>query len=281
MSVASARSVLDLLPFARRGPGSLYRRLRSLEYLATRDRAAVWRFLTARNPVPARTRLGLVRRFYETTNAVRAYHTQSEILEVAEAILARRRPLVVEAGCGKGASTAKLSLAVREAGGRLVVFDSFRGLPPNDESHVNLDGRPVLFRAGAFAGRLAEVERTVRTWGAIEVCDFVKGWFDDTLSGFDRAVDVALVDVDLLASVRTCLVRLVPRLTPGGALYTQDGHLRAVVDLLADPAFWTAQVGVAVPEIVGLGRRKFLSLRPADPVTSRRGAPSASPSCPR
>lgn len=260
-----ARSLLDALPFARRGPGSLYRRLRSIEYLATRDRAAVWSFLAARFsvPLPSRRRLDLVRRFLRTTNEVRAYHTQAEILAVAEAVLRRPRPTVVEAGCGKGASTAKLSLAVREAGGRLHVFDSFRGLPANDEVHENLDGRPVSFREGAFAGRLAEVERTVRTHGAIEVCRFVKGWFEETLPGFRDPIDVALLDVDLLASVRTCLVHLFPRLSPGGVLFTQDGHLKATVRMLADRGFWTGEVGVPPPAIRGLGREKFLEIRPA------------------
>lgn len=259
----SGRSLLDRLPFARRGPGSLYRRLRSIEYLATRDRAAVRALMTARLGPPAWRRLDLVRRFVATTNALRAYHTQAELLAVAIEILSRRRPVVVEAGCGKGASTAKLSLAVAMAGGSLDVYDSFRGLPENDEVHRNLDGRSVRFRAGAFAGRRAEVERNLSTHGAPEVCRLHKGWFDETLPGLTATVDIALVDVDLLASVRSCLVAIVPRLAVDGVLFTQDGHLEAVVDLLASRSFWTDEVGVAPPAIDGLGRRKFLVLRPA------------------
>ena len=256
-----------LSAFGSRGPGSLYRRLKSLQLLATRDRRAVLSFLTARYPIDLslRERARLVARFVRTTDAVRCYHTQVEILAVADAVfrLAGRPGLtVVEAGAGKGASTAKLSLAAARAGGRLLVYDSFRGIPPNDELHTRLDGSPVVFRAGAFAGRLPSVRRIVERWGAPGSCEFHKGWFEETLPGFDRPIDVVLLDVDLLASTRTCLVHLFPHVRAGGVVFTQDGHLRAVVELLADARFWREQVGVEPPVIEGLGDRKMLAIRP-------------------
>ena len=249
----------------RRGRGTLYRRLQSLRFLIDRDRAAVLRFLRGSPAIrlSLAERLRLVARFVRITNQLRAYHTQTEMLAVTEAILARAgQPglTVVECGAGKGASTAKLSLATRLAGGRLIVFDSFRGLPENDERHEHLDGRRVAFRPGAFHGRLREVQRAVAALGAPEVVEYRKGWFDETLPGFDQPVDVALLDVDLLASTRTCLVHLAPRLRPGGVIFTQDGHLRAIAALLADPAFWRDEVGVAPPSIPHVGREKFLAI---------------------
>ena len=249
----------------RRGPGTLYRRVQSLRFLVTRDRQAVLDFLRARwpLPVPLAARLGLVARFLAITNAVRTYHTQAELLTVASAILARAgRPdlTVVEAGCGKGGSTAKLSLVVRLAGGHLHVFDSFRGIPPNDEEHVTLWGTPVRFRAGAFRARRRGVERVLARYGATGVVTLHKGWFEDTLAQFDLPVDVALLDVDLRSATRTCLRRLLPRLRPGGIVFSQDGHLRAIVELLADPQFWRDEVGIAAPQIDGLGCRKLIAI---------------------
>jgi hypothetical protein len=170
--------------------------------------------------------------------------------------------VVVEAGAGKGSSTAKLSLAVRAVGGRLHVFDSFRGLPENDEVHHNLDGRVVRFHSGAFTGRLRAVERVVQEYGAIEVCEFHKGWFADTLPGFAATVDVALFDVDLLASTRLCLRHIVPRLAPTGVAFSQDGHLQAIAALVADPDFWRDQVGIDLPQVIGAGQRKLIEIRP-------------------
>ncbi|MFN8544151.1 MAG: TylF/MycF/NovP-related O-methyltransferase [Candidatus Binatia bacterium] len=249
----------------RRGPGSLYRRVRSVGYLLGRDRRAVLAFLAARYPIalPLADRVRLLARFVAITNHVRTYHTQAELLAVADRILRRagRGPLtVVEAGCGKGASTAKLSLVVRRAGGRLVACDSFRGIPENTERHRHLDGRRVRFRAGAFTGRRREVERTLARFGAPEVVELRKGWFADTLPGVAGPLDVVLLDVDLLASTRTCVVELFPRLRPGGVLFSQDGHLEATVALLRDARFWRDEVGVAPPVIPGLGRAKLLEI---------------------
>jgi len=253
-----------------RGPGSLYRRLKSLQLLATRDRGAVLRFLVAHYPLDLGIleRLRFVARLVETTNAVRCYHTQAELLAVVDAIFARAGrpgPTVVEAGAGKGASTAKLSLAAARAGGRLIVFDSFRGLPRNDERHTRLDGTPVRFFGGAFPGRLPSVKRVVERFGAPSACEFRKGWFEETMPGFDLPIDVLHLDVDLLASTRTCLIHLFPRVRPGGIVFSQDAHLKAIVDLLASERFWREEVGVAPPRIDGLGVRKLVAIEPRGP----------------
>ncbi|MGH7893573.1 MAG: hypothetical protein ACREQL_02845, partial [Candidatus Binatia bacterium] len=99
----------------RRGPGSLYRRAKSIQFALGRDRGAIVEFLRARYPVALSSgeRLRLVAQFLRITNHVRTYHTQAEMLAVADRVLrlANRDDLtVLEAGAGKGGSTAKLSL---------------------------------------------------------------------------------------------------------------------------------------------------------------------------
>ena len=248
----------------RRGPGTVYRRWQSVRFLVVRDRWAIVSFLRAPYPVDLslHARWQMVRQFVRTTNHVRAYHTQVEMLAVADQILRRAgQPelTVVECGACKGGSTAKLSLVTRLAGGHLHVFDSFQGMPANDELDAHLDGRPVQFRVGAFRGRLREVERNVARFGAREVCTFHKGWFAETLPRFQQPVDVALLDVDLASSTRTCVAALYPQLRAGGVLFSQDGHLRGSVAVLADAGFWR-ELGVEPPAITGLGREKLVAL---------------------
>lgn len=247
----------------RRGLGSPYRKLKSIEYLLTRDRRALIHFLTARFPdnISTKERLQLVGRYLRITNHVRGYHTLAEMLTVTDRILrcAGRGPVVVEAGAAKGSSTAKLSLAVQRAGGELHVFDTFLGIPENDEVHENLEGRRVVFKRGAFTGRLAAVKKVVERYGAPEVCHFYKGTFAKTLPGFVRRLDVVLLDVDLLSSTEDCLRFLYPQLRPGGVMFSQDGHLKAIVERLSEPAFW-AEIGVAQPRIKGLGTDKLLEI---------------------
>ena len=92
-------------------------------------------------------------------------HRISTIFSFINAILATPRNVpgcLVEAGCFKGSSTAKFSLAARAAGRKLVVFDSFEGIPPHDEAHsTNIFGKPVSFPSGSYCGQLDEVESNV------------------------------------------------------------------------------------------------------------------------
>jgi O-methyltransferase len=256
----------------RRGPGSAYRRLQSLRFAAGRDRAAIAAFLRARYPIPlgVGVRIGLVARFLRITNHVRTYHTQAEMLTVADRVLRRAGrpgPTIVEAGVGKGGGTAKLSLVARLAGGRLIACDSFRGMPPNAERHESIYGRHTEFREGAFRGTLSLVQRTVARFGAPEVCTFVKGWFAETLPSLDVPLDVVLLDVDLVSSTRTCIRCLYPRLNPGGVVLSQDGHLAATIALLRDARFWRDELGVPPPVVRGLGTRKLIEIPARTPLS--------------
>lgn len=253
--------------WVRRGPGTPYRKLQTLGHLLVRDRAAVAGFLAADHAMRRRDRLRLLRDFARVTNAVRGYHTLGELLVVVNRVLGQAgRPdlTLVEVGAGAGASTAKLSLLARAVDARLHVFDTFRGIPDNDERHELRDGTPLRFLKGAFRGRLGAVKRRVAELGAIEVCEFHKGLVEDTLPRFEAHVDVALIDVDLVASTRVAVRELYPRLRPGGALVSQDGHLRATHELLADASFWRDDVGCPAPRIEGLGRDKLLVIPKAE-----------------
>ena len=251
----------------RRGPGSAYRAAQSVRFLLTRDRRAV---LSLVGPprlggLSRRQRVGLLRRLVRVTNQVRGYHTLAELLAVVQAILERAgRPdlTIVEAGCAHGGATAKLSLAAAAAGGRVHAFDSFRGIPENDEEHVSLDGRRLVFTKGAFRATVPQVRRTLARVGAPEAVTLHPGLFEDTLPDFRARIDVALLDVDLLASTRTCLVHLFPQLAPDGVLFSHDGHVRAVCELVGSDAFWRDEVGVEPPRVQGLGVSKLIALQP-------------------
>jgi len=270
----------------RRGPGSYYRRVQSVRFAVGRDRTAIVAFLRATYPIELSlgARVRLVTRFVHITNHVRTYHTQAELLRVTDRILrlaGRSGLTVLEAGAGKGGGTAKLSLVAELAGGRLVVCDSFRGMPPNQEQHANIYGRRTEFREGAFRGTLSLVQRNVERFGAAQVCRFVKGWFADTLPALVEPVDVVLLDVDLVESTRTCVRWLYPRIRAGGTLLSQDGHLTGTIALLSDPRFWRDEVGVVAPLVHGLGSEKLIEMPAAatmpNPETTQGVAPKDHP----
>jgi O-methyltransferase len=207
----------------------------------------------------------LVEQIRAVDDGITCAHTPAEMEEIIGAILAMppsSAGCIVEAGCFKGGSTAKLSLAARLTGRALYVFDSFAGLPEHDEPHDRtLFGEKIDFSTGRYTGRLDEVRRNVARLGAIDACEFVPGWFDDTMPLFRETIAVAFIDVDLAASTRTCLRCLYPLLAPGGSIFSHDGHLPLCLEVFADDRFWTDEVGYPRPSIPGLGRRKLLRIR--------------------
>jgi O-methyltransferase len=147
---------------------------------------------------------------------------------------------VAEFGCFKGGSTAKLSLAVAAVGKRLLVFDSFEGLPepePWDAEH-RIE-RQRTFRAGEYAGTLDEVRANVERFGSPGIVRFYPGWFSDTLRQLTEPIAVAFVDVDLAASTSEVLSSAWPLVSPGGILFVHDAtdeKLQAVLTELTPNA---------------------------------------------
>ena len=227
------------------------------------DRLAVDRFVVAPHPwLAGAERKRLRDRYLRAHGGVRCTHTHREIMAVTSAILATPRDVpgvIVEAGCFKGGSTAKLSIAAKMAGRKLVVFDSFEGLPA-PVSAVRGFAEHQNFRQGEYAGSLDEVRENVRRYGEIDACEFVKGWFSDTMPRFTEPVITAFVDVDLADSVRTCMRYLYPLLIPNGVIFSHDGHVPTCVAAFADEEFWRTTVGVERPPIAGLGEKKLLSI---------------------
>jgi O-methyltransferase len=193
---------------------------------------------------------------------VETAHNPSHILQFLSAIFELQSSVkgcIVEAGAYKGGGTAKISLAARYAGRDLYVFDSFRGLPENEEEHTkSVLGHSIegWFKPGNFQGSLEEVKQNVTMYGDIGVCNFIPGWFEDTMPSFSQPVALAYLDVDLASSTRTCLKYLYPLITPGGAIYSQDGDFPLVIDVFKDEKFWKEEVGcITIPEIKGLGKK--------------------------
>lgn len=205
----------------------------------------------------------LARAFRSIHRSILAGHTHEELIEIASAILslpAGVQGALVEAGCFKGASAAKLSLVARLVGRPLILCDSFEGMPENDESHgKTLDGVQADFRAGQYSGSLEEVRDAIGRHGDLEPCRFMKGWFEETLPSLSEPIAVAFIDVDLAGSTRTCIRELYPRLSAGGILFSHDGHLPLCIEVLRDRELW-ASTGEPSPVIDGLGTRKLVRM---------------------
>lgn len=115
---------------------------------------------------------------------------------------------IVECGTWKGVSAANLSLVCSIVGRKLRIYDSFEGLPEGEPG----DREAKHYSKGDFEGTLDEVKSNIKRYGAIECCEFIKGWFSDTLPILNSPVLLAFLDVDLEASLETCARYIWPNL---------------------------------------------------------------------
>lgn len=189
-------------------------------------------------------RVRLIRKIVRINNNVDCPHVPAEILSFIKAVMAipiSYQGCIVEAGVFKGGSSAKFSLAAKYVNRELVLFDSFQGLPDNLEPHEqSILGHSIKgwFEKGAFSGGLEEVRRNIEKYGEIEVCNFIEGWFDNTMPLFSKKIAAAYLDVDLASSTKTCLKYLYPLIIPAGVLYSQDGDFPLVIKVFDDDEFW-------------------------------------------
>jgi hypothetical protein len=184
----------------------------------------------------------------------------NDLYEAALAADEQGRPGVfLEAGCALGGSAMVLTQA-KDPGRPLYIYDVFGMIPPpTDEDGPDIHERYEKIKSGQAAGiggdayygyeeaLMDRVRDTFATLG-LPVDDnavtLVKGLFQDTITG-DEPVALAHIDGDWYDSVRTCLERIGPRLSPGGVMVIDDyfywSGCRTAVDefLAANPDDYT------------------------------------------
>lgn len=180
------------------------------------------------------------------------------MLFMARMVVASSAPgSIVECGCFTGGSTSVLSVAAKRSGRKLHVFDSFSGLPEPDEAdaahHVLSDSSVHRYAKGAFNASLASVQQNVAKFGAIDACSFWPGYFEDTLPKFSERVAAVFCDVDLVSSIKTCLLYLWPLLSDGGIFFTHEAHHVEVAKLFFDDCWWQKHLNQSAPGLIGAG----------------------------
>lgn len=188
--------------------------------------------------LPFGKRVGLILKFMRIDWNVLIGSKPAEVVPVLLDLMSRRAnpgEVFIEAGCWKGGSTSKFSLACRELGYKVQVFDSFQGVK---EWHY------------LFAAQQDLVEHNITKYGDISVCSFHPGWFADTLAKHPVTVPVRMVyiDCDVPIGTKEALAGVLPALVKDGVVYTQDYHLDDVKQVLNDPKTWS-EFGVAMPTI--------------------------------
>jgi hypothetical protein len=241
----------------------IYRKI----YYAPKDIPAALGFIFngTKTPTTFGERFGLVLKFYKISYFVDCPHTEHEMISITRQILDLGDAVpgvIVEAGSFHGGSTAKLSLVARLCDRSFDVFDSFAGMPENNEEHgKSIYGREHHFPKGSHAVPFEEVKGNVARYGDPSRAHFYKGFFSDTMPAFRESVAAACVNVDLVQSTRDCFHYLYPLLSPGGIIISQDAHFPWIIELFNDSAFWEKELGIKKPALPGLGTLKFVTVK--------------------
>jgi len=206
------------------------------------------------------TKLGLVFKMIRNNNKIVSGSTFMEHIIMATSLLRVPKDLtgvVVECGTYKGVSATNLSLICRLVNRRLEIFDSFEGLPePNaeDKAHVVMDTKEIhSYEKGSWCGTLDEVRSNIARYGDINVCNFRKGYFNQTLPHFTEKCVQVFVDADYRSSVEDCLRNLWPLLQDGCYFYSHEvGHME-ISSLYFSEEWWKKNLHINPPGLVGAG----------------------------
>lgn len=127
---------------------------------------------------------------------------------------------VWECGVYKGGTAAMMAslLADPSCGKKLLLFDTFEGMPATDPSKD-------LHQKGDFADTsLADVKKYI---GNVECCEYHQGFIPTTFEGLEGAqIAFAHIDLDIYRSVFDCIEFIWPRLSVGGLVIFDDYGFR-------------------------------------------------------
>ena len=165
---------------------------------------------------------------------------------------------VVECGCFNGGSTIPLSIACALTGRKLYVCDSFDGLPEftdcDDQTIYNGEGLPFDWGAGEYSSSLEATKKNVKTFGEIDVCHFVKGYFSETLESLPTdKIAMIFEDADMPSSVLDCITHLWPKLQNGCKFFSHEPGVVGVAGLFYDRIWWEETFGSRPPGMYGSG----------------------------
>jgi O-methyltransferase len=186
-----------------------------------------------------------------------SFETQITLVKKILSIKKNKFIYIVECGCFKGSSTIALSIAAKLINAKLIVYDSFVGLPFSEKSfglrkypHLNLYG---FYKKGMYSGSLEEVKNNVKIYGEISVCEFRKGNFNNTLKNHSEKIDFCFIDVDLTTSTQECIKYLWKKLKENCYFFTDDACDLEVVKIWFDHVWWKKNFNIKPPGYIGSG----------------------------
>ncbi len=167
-----------------------------------------------------------------------------------------KKNYVVECGSYKGASSCSLSIICSLIGRKLIIYDSFEGLPPVSKKNTTYYHHLKIsenYKKGMYKGSLETVKKNIRVFGDISQCIFRKGFFSSTLPKHKEKIDFLFLDVDLVTSTKESVEFLWRKITDGGYIFTDDSCDMDNIRIWFDDIWWKKKFSIKSPGYIGSG----------------------------
>ena len=180
-------------------------------------------------------------------------------LELGKKILSlpNGNDVIVECGSYKGASSISLSIFTKIVDRKLIIYDSFEGLPSDNDKienriypYLGLTGK---YKKGMYSGSLETVKNNIKFYGELDYCIFRKGYFEESLKHHNENIDFLFLDVDLVESTSDCIKFLWNYLKDDSYVYTDDACDIDVVKFWFDKDWWKKNLNCEAPGYIGSG----------------------------
>ena len=97
------------------------------------------------------------------------------------------------------------------------------------------------------------MKHNIQRFGAIEVCEFRKSWFRDTLTHLEEDVLLAFRDVDYEESLEMCVRCIWPRLVAKGFMFIDECVAVDYCALFYSERYWRERFDRTPPGMIGAG----------------------------
>ena len=205
-------------------------------------------------------KIKIIKRIQDAFSKIESATSLEVQVELGKKILSldeKSEDFIVECGSFKGASSVALSIFSKTVNRKLIIYDSFEGLPyDNDEiegrnyPHLQVTGN---YKKGMYKGSLEEVEKNLKFFGEFENCILRKGEFKNVLKDHKEKIDFLFLDVDLVMSTLDCIKHLWPHINNEKYIFSDDACDIDVASVWFDQDWWKSNLNCSPPGYVGSG----------------------------
>ena len=205
-------------------------------------------------------KLKIIRRLNNAFTKIESATSLDVQLELGKKILLldqNQKNFLVECGCYVGSSSVALSIFAKITGRKLIIYDSFEGLPEDMDDvgnrnypHLKLTG---TYKKGMYKGSKEVVIQNLKNFGEFENCELREGFYNESLKKHKETIDFLFLDVDLVQSTTDCIKYLWKYLKDDGYIFTDDACDIDVVSIWFDNEWWLKNIGCKAPGYVGSG----------------------------